>query len=173
MRDKLVFSKNLAQRGSPEYVRSFEQQISENLGTAAEQLGQAAGALEQSGASRQAKALERTRDLVRGLESLNERARAVQRGQGQGQPGQSPSSGNPNSVDGRSNNDGTRQFGREFRARRQAAESLRADLRAMGQETTDLDQLLNRFRALDNTRTFGDSRGLDRLETDLIEGLKS
>ena len=183
VRDKLVFSKNLAQRGSPEYVRSFEQQISENLGTAAEQLGQAAGALEQSGASRQAKALERTRDLVRGLESLNERARAAQRSQGQAQggerpeagqqPGQSPSSGNPNSVDGRSNNDGTRQFGREFRARRQAAESLRADLRAMGQETTDLDQLLNQFRALDNTRTFGDSRGLDRLETDLIEGLKS
>ncbi len=173
VRDKLVFSKNLAQRGSPDYVRSFEQQISEDLGAAAEQLGQAAGALEQSGASRQAKALERTRDLVRGLESLNERARSAQRSQGQGQPGQSPSSGNPNSVEGRSDSDGTRQFGREFRARRQAAESLRADLRAMGQETADLDQLLNRFRALDNTRTFDDSRGLDRLETDLIEGLKS
>ena len=178
VKDKLVFSKNLAQRGSPEYVRSFEQQISENLGAAAEQLGQAAGALEQSGESRQAKALERARDLVRGLESLNERARAAQRGQGQGGeqpqsgqqpgPGQQPGQGQQPGGD----NDGTRQFGREFRARRQAAETLRADLRAMGQETADLDQLLNRFRALDNTRTFGDARGLDRLETDLIEGLK-
>jgi hypothetical protein len=170
VRDKLVFSKNLAQRGSPEYVRSFEQQITDNLGAAAEQLGQAAGSLEQSGESRQAKAMERARDLVRGLESLNERARAAQGPQGQ--PGQAPSTGAPNPVEGRSDNDGTRQFGREFRARRQAAESLRTDLKAMGQETAELDRLLNQFRALDNNRTFGDSRGLDRLETDLIEGLK-
>ena len=186
VRDKLVFSKNLAQRGSPEYIRSFEEQITENLGAAAEQLGQAAGSLEQSGEGRQAKALERTRDLVRGLESLKERARAAQRGQGQrqgegdgqgqggdkGQPGQAAPNGTPNPVDGQSANDGTRQFSREFRARRQAAESLRADLKAMGQETGDLDQLLSQFRGLDNQRTFGDPRGLDRLETDLIEGLK-
>lgn len=165
VRDKLVFSKNLAQRGSPEYVRSFEQQITENLSAAAEQLGQAAGSLEQSGEGRQTKALERTRDLVRGLESLKERARAAQRAQGQ-------PNGTPSPVDGQANNDGTRQFNREFRARRQAAESLRADLKAMGQETGDLDQLLNRFRELDKQQTFGDPRGLDRLETDLIEGLK-
>ena len=170
VRDKLVFSKNLAQRGSPEYIRSFEQQITDNLGAAADQLGQAAGSLEQSGEGRQAKAMERARDLVRGLESLNERARAAQGTRGQ--PGPAPSTGSPNAVEGRSDNDGTRQFGREFRARRQAAESLRADLKAMGQETADLDRLLNQFRALDNNRTFGDPRGLDRLETDLIEGLK-
>ncbi len=174
VRDKLVFSKNLAQRGSPEYVQSFEQQITDNLKKAAEQLGQATGALEQSGESRQAKALERARDLVRGLESLNERARAAQGGRQPGgqQPGQTPAGGNPNQVDGNFDNDGTRQFGREFRVRRQAAESLRADLRAMGQETGEIDRLLNQFRALDNGRTFGDTRGLDRLENDLIEGLK-
>ncbi len=196
VRDKLVFSKNLAQRGSPEYVQSFEQQITENLTKAAEQLGQATGALEQSGESRQVKALERARELVQGLESLNQRARAAQRGQeqrpgggsphsgeqgqGQGQggrqpgqqPGQTPAGDNPNPVDGNFDNDGTRQFGREFRVRRQAAESLRADLRAMGQETGEIDRLLNQFRALDNNRTFGDTRGLDRLENDLIEGLK-
>jgi len=164
VRDKLVFSKNLAQRGSPDYVRAFEQQISDNLGAAAERLGQAAGALEQSGESRQAKALERTRDLVRGLESLNERARAAQRGR---EPGPAPG---PQA--GQAETDGTRQFAREFRARRQAAESLRADLRAMDQETAGLDQLLDRFQRLDGGKTFEDSRGLDRLERDLIDGLK-
>ncbi len=180
VRDKLVFSKNLAQRGSPEYVQSFEQQITDNLKKTAEQLGQAAGALEQSGESRQAKALEQARDLVRGLESLNERARAAQRGRQPGgqqpggqQPGETPAGGNPSPVDGNFDNDGTRQFGREFRVRRQAAESLRADLRAIGQDTGEIDRLLNQFRALDNSRTFGDTRGLDRLENDLIEGLKA
>lgn len=73
---------------------------------------------------------------------------------------------------GRFDNDGTRQFTREFRARRQAAESLRADLRALGEETGDLDRLLERFRSLDNQATFGDARGLDRLQSDLIDGLK-
>ena len=75
-------------------------------------------------------------------------------------------------MTGRFDNDGTRQFAREFRVRRQAAESLRADLRALGVPTTEVDQLLNQFRQLDNSRTFGDARGLDRLENDLIDGLK-
>ncbi len=54
-----------------------------------------------------------------------------------------------------------------------AAESLRADLRTLGQDTEDLDRLLDRFRQLDTQRTFGDPRGLDQLENDLIEGLKA
>ncbi len=242
VRDKLAFSKSLLQRGSPEYVRTFEQGIGENLEKAAERLREAAGAIESSGENTRERALERARDLVRGLESLTERARAAQRragqepgqgkpgeeqpgrgragqdqpgqsrtgqdqpgqgqaGQGQpgqGQPGQGtggergraegqgreggrPPNGDPGSLPpgaradqpgGRSDNDGVRQFSREFRARRQAAESLRADLRTLGQDTGDLDRLLDRFRQLDNQQTFGDVRGLDQLETDLIEGLK-
>ena len=266
VRDKLAFSKSLLQRGSPEYVRNFEQGIGENLEQAAERLRDAAGAIEQSGEATRERALERARELVRGLESLNERARAAQRraesgrdgqdgdqprpdgnaagerpgqqpgqgkpgqgqpgqgqpGQGQpgqgrpgqeqpgqGQPGQRPSAaeqpgqgqrgergqaegqgreggrmpngqlgglppgGATDQPGGRFDNDGARQFSREFRARRQAAESLRADLRTLGQDTEDLDRLLDRFRQLDTQRTFGDPRGLDQLENDLIEGLKA
>lgn len=75
-------------------------------------------------------------------------------------------------MTGRFDNDGTRQFAREFRLRRQVAESLRADLRALGVPTNELDPLVEQFRRLDNARTFGDVRGLDQLERDLIDGLK-
>jgi hypothetical protein len=276
VRDKVLFSKNLAQRGSPEYVRTFEEGIGQNLAETADKLREAAGSLEESGENRQAKALDRARDLVRGLESLNERARAAQRraeagtgesgqrrsgeqgadnprdgqsaegrrngettdgqqrdsgqqsgregagqqggrqeagqqsggqqrggqrgegrqagegrpgGEGQqageratgGQAGEGrgerpnetpPSSESRRNPTGQFDNDGLRQFSREFRARRQAAESLRADLRALGEATGDLDRLLEQFRALDTQTTFGDARGLDRLERDLIDGLK-
>jgi hypothetical protein len=69
-----------------------------------------------------------------------------------------------------------RQFGREFRARRQAAESLRADLRGIedvGELGAELNRLLSRFAALDDPATFGDVRGLQALEQDLIDGLKN
>ncbi|MHB1326777.1 MAG: DUF4175 family protein [Gemmatimonadales bacterium] len=182
--DKLRFSQSLLQRGSQEYVRQFEEQISENLADAAGRLREAARALGQAEGSRENRAMERARDLVRGLESLNERARAEQRrsqgaAQGPGEsrepsPGeQSPPAGGARSgaPDGADAQPG-RQFGREFRVRRQAAESLRADLRAIGEDTAPLDRVLQQFRQLDDPRTFQDPAALDRLERDLIAGLK-
>jgi hypothetical protein len=114
----------------------------------------------------------------RGAESQSgqrgERGQGTQGGEeargGEPQTGAPP--GQPRITAGRFDNDGTRQFAREFRARRRAADSLRADLRALGVPTEELDRLLDQFRALDDAKTFGDVRGLDRLEEDLIAGLK-
>jgi len=66
-----------------------------------------------------------------------------------------------------------RQLVRELRTRRQAAESLRADLRAMGQDVTDLDRMIKDLARFENGETFGSIRGVDRLHDEVIEGLKS
>jgi hypothetical protein len=260
VRDKLVFSKDLLRRGSPEAVRSFEEQIGQNLAEASERLKEAAGSLSDSPGDRQARALDRARDLVRGLNSLEERARASEqnrRGQsgqqqngqqqggqqqngqqqngqqqngqqqngqqqnGQQQGGQQQQQGGqqqggqqqggqqqgqqsggqsdrtqsqsgdprgqnqteqpggvtqgaPNgSPNGRVDPGDPRQYVRELRARRQAAESLRADLRALGQDVRDLDRLVQQLRAFENSEALGTVKGLDRLHEDVIEGLKS
>ncbi len=186
--DKLRFSQSLLQRGSQEYVRQFEDQIAENLTEAAGRLREASRSLSQAEGSRENRAMERARDLVRGLESLNERARAEQR---RNQGGQTPGSQTPGETRDPSSSEAAppagstrngapegadarpgRQFSREFRIRRQAAESLRADLRALGEETAPLDRVLQQFRQLDDQRTFEDPAALDRLERDLIAGLK-
>jgi len=52
------------------------------------------------------------------------------------------------------------------------AESLRTDLRSLGQDVGDIDRLIGQFRELETPTTFGDVRGLDRLEQDLIDQLK-
>jgi hypothetical protein len=249
VRVKLVFSKDLIRRGSPESIRSFEEQIEQNLAQAAEQLKDAAGSISESPGDRQARALDRARDLVRGMSSLEERARAEQRARQQGKDGQAgqeqagqrdgarpgeqngqqngkasngqqqngqqqggqpqggqqqgraegqqngqqagtengnPSSrnqppteggvsrgapnGNPN---GRVDPGDMRQYVRELRARRQAAESLRADLRAIGQDTGELDRLVQQLKAFENPDAIGTERGLDKLHDDVIEGLKT
>ncbi len=105
LRDRILYSKEVMRGNSPEYTRRFEEQITENLGTVAGRLREAAGALSESSEARSDRALERARELVRGLESLRERmsdrtgsqgAREPgsqqegqgQQGQGQGQQGQ-------------------------------------------------------------------------------------
>jgi hypothetical protein len=228
--DKLRFSRELAKRGSPEAVRSIDQQIQDDLAEAARQLKDAAGSIGESPADRQARALDRARDLVRGLSSLEDRARARsrardqakdgeqgkegqpgkdgepgkagaqgkagQRGDQSGQPGGksesgesesgraegetpgAPANGTPRgqpngNPTGRVDPGDVRQFVRELRTRRQSAESLRADLRAMGQDVTDLDRMIRDLARFENAETFGSVKGVDRLHDDVIEGLKS
>jgi len=95
LRDRITYSKGVARSGSPEYVREFENQISDYLDSVAERLQQAAGAVGESAERQQERALDRARDLVRGLESLRERTgqqadsgAAGQVGAGRGRPGE-------------------------------------------------------------------------------------
>ena len=88
IKDKIDFSKNVMRGGSPEYANSFEGQIADNLKDVADRLGAAAGAMQgESATTRQERALDKTRDLVKGLESLRERV-ADRAQQGKGQQGQ-------------------------------------------------------------------------------------
>jgi hypothetical protein len=261
IRDKVLYSKDVMRSGSAELSDRIEGQIAENLEDVAGQLREAAGALTESADARRERALERARELVRGLESLRERigdrqggrdtARAdgsqgqqgqgqqgqgqqgqgqqgqgqqgqgqqgqgqqgqgqqgqgqqgqgqqgqgqQGQGQGQGQQGQGQGQqqggqgtggnrqqGQPNAggdLGGRSgggdrlgSND-ARQFGREFRLRREAAENLRRELSGQNMDVADLDRAIADLRRLESGRPFSDPKGLEDLQQAVIEGLKS
>ena len=76
--------------------------------------------------------------------------------------------GRPNSISGGD----ARQFSREFQLRRQAAEELRRELVNQGEPVDDLNRLIDDLRRLETGRDFGNPKGLDQLQADLIEKLK-
>jgi hypothetical protein len=66
-----------------------------------------------------------------------------------------------------------RQFGREFRERRRAAEALRRELASEGASTADLERLLGQMRALEEQGIYDDPDQLERLQASVIEGFKA
>jgi hypothetical protein len=88
-----------------------------------------------------------------------------QEGQGQGPQG----AGMPNRLGGGD----ARQFGREFRMRREAAQELRRELGPEGIDLADLDRAIADLQRLESGRAFGDPLGLERLQADAIERLKT
>lgn len=68
--------------------------------------------------------------------------------------------------------DDARQFSRELRGQREAAEELRRGLAKDGQSTADLDRLIARLRQLESGRSFNDPEELARLRTAVLEGFK-
>jgi len=85
LRDKIAYSKALMGANAAEATRNLEGLIGENLGDVAGKLREAAGALTENAGAERDRALERARDLVKGLESLRERIGDRQQGAGNGQ----------------------------------------------------------------------------------------
>ncbi len=112
--------------------------------------------------------------------------RGLQQGQGQqsGQPGAQgamPQGRTPNGQMGGSGQGGPgagltaediRQFSRELRSQRDAAQELRQDLRGTGISTADLDRLIAQLREMESGRTFNDPEELERLRGSILEGMK-
>ena len=65
-----------------------------------------------------------------------------------------------------------RQFSRELRSQREAAEGLRRELRESGRGTQDLDRLIQRLRAIESEKAFNDPEELSRLRSSVVEGFK-
>ena len=65
-----------------------------------------------------------------------------------------------------------RQFGRELRGQREAAEALRNELRGQGQNVEDLTQLIEQLRGIEGSRAFNDPDELARLRTAVVQGFK-
>ncbi len=214
LKEKIRYSKGIVAGRSPEYAREFEGQISSDIDSLQQRLADAKDAVGQNPEDNLAGALERTRQAVRGLESLEERIRerrlAGQRGQDdqagrQGQQGsenteaqggnggageQSPSG--RGAADGAVNDGGAlapggngsrlapgrlspsdiRQFRREIRERRNDIEGLRRDLRREGVEVADIDEVIQRLRALDSQRVYDDPLEFERLQRLALDGLK-
>ena len=74
---------------------------------------------------------------------------------------------------GQLSNGDIQQFTREFGLRREAAENLRSDLAKQGVDTRELDRAIRNMRELENSRTFGDPKGLEALQSAMIDGLKT
>ncbi len=95
LKEKIRYSRGLVRARSPEYARQFEEEIGGDIGDLEQRLADAAEAVGNSRGSAPEQALDRTRDLMRSLESLEQRIQqggeqaANQQGQqGQGQQGQ-------------------------------------------------------------------------------------
>lgn len=71
--DKIRFSRGLMRQGSPESVRNFEDQITSDLESVRDRIAAAANGAMADSSGRRARALDKARDVVRGLSSLDER----------------------------------------------------------------------------------------------------
>ena len=193
LEDMIRYSRGVVQQRSPDYARNFEQQIGSNIDELTEKIEEARGAMGETREQRIARSLERTRELVESLQSLDERieergqAEGDQRQEGEQQEGQAGQqqggqqqgdgerrATDPNGPGGPPNfrSGDIRQFQREFRERRAEAEELRDALRREGVATPDLDVAIDRLRELERRRIYGDPKGLDELQEQVIRGLK-
>ena len=93
--DRVDFSRSLVASSRPEQAEEFEADITELMEELNSQVQSAAGSLDPDGRDRASELAERTRELVRAAESMEERARqAMEAGQG-AQDGQGQQQGDP------------------------------------------------------------------------------
>lgn len=86
--EKIRYSRGLIGSGDPEQARSLEGQITAELDSAARALERAAASAGSREGRREGEALDRARELVRGLSSLDERMRQREEGAGRRADGQ-------------------------------------------------------------------------------------
>lgn len=188
--DKMRYSKGLVRSGETEYSRSFEKQLTQETDSLRQRVADAASALRSGGRERSEanESLQRTRDLVRGVQSLGDRMREHRRLDGDaaggagGAGGASAGRGLPGGgaagaggEGGKGGGQDVRQFTREYRQRRQDAEALRRELRGGGQgvETGDLESAIAGMRSLESEGTYEDQAAVVRLQSAVIERLKT
>jgi hypothetical protein len=194
IQDRIRFSRGLLRGANPDYVRNFEQQISATLDSVAARVGRASQALAAADSAGPSRALDRARELVQGMESLRERLEEAgrvsesqnQRGEPQG-PGSQPQPGAAARSPGRRMEDQppvggrpgwldpqlARQFVRELRERRLAADSLRSELERLRLETEDLERIIAELREFESGRLLGDPLGVERLQREVVDRLKA
>ncbi len=97
LKEKIRYSKGLVRSRSPETAQAFEDEIGSDIEDLVEKLQEAAEAVGETEADSMAQALDQTRDLMRGLESLEHRM--WQPGE---QPGQESSSSEGQTAEGQS-----------------------------------------------------------------------
>jgi hypothetical protein len=98
VKEKIRYSKSLLGAGAPEqYARNFEEEIGANIEALRNKLNEAAGTVGQQGRDRSTEALDKARELARGMDSMGQRMAERSRQQGkagqQGQQGQSGKDG--------------------------------------------------------------------------------
>jgi hypothetical protein len=215
LREKILYSRGVIETGSRDYARNFEEQIASDIAQLEELVEEGIAAIGESREQRLARSLDRTRESVNALESMNERLREATEQQGQQQPGQqgqqqpgqqgqqqpgqqgqqqqgrqegqqeqsgqnrqggAPPAGsqvpNQSGSPGRLRPGDLRQFGRELMERQNELTQLRQELEREGVDVSELDEVIADLRSLSRSRDIGEPLGLERLESEIIQGLK-
>ncbi len=212
LREKILYSRGVIETGSRDYARNFEQQIASDIAELEQLVEEGLAAIGESREQRLARSLDRTRESVNALESMNERLREAaeqqgqqqqqqqgqqpqgqgqqgqqqqgqqqqgqqaQRGQGQNEQGDPPQVGsqppNQSGGPGRLRPGDLRQFSREMMERQEELMQLRQELEREGVDVSELDEVIADLRSLSRSRDVGDPLGLERLESEIIQGLK-
>lgn len=192
IKEEVHYSASLLRQGG-QTDSSLEGDIGANIDAMRNKLGQAASAMgQQDKSTRMANNLDRARNLVRGVDSMQQQMRQGQQGrQGGGQQGGQLGQGGGQRGDGNDhggpNNGGdnwggwgqrvytpgeVRQFRDQARYWANETQGLRDQLRNDRVNPADLDEVLRAMRQLDDDRVYMDAKELERLETLVAEGLK-
>ena len=201
LKEKIRYTKGVIRSRASDTARAFEDQITNDIEDLREHLRAAAEAVGNTEGDSITQALDQTRDLMRGLESLEHRMWEQDQGQGeQGQQGQQAGGGQqggdqPGTADGQPgvgdtfggayagggygnrrptefDPDDIRQWQREFRQRLGDAQDIRRLLQQEQFVAGDLDEIIRQMQQLDDTRVYQDSEEIARLQTYLREELK-
>ncbi len=191
LKEKIRYSKGVV-RGRPgEAAQQFEAEIGKDVDQLSRQVREAAQALSAAKGDSRSAALERTRDLVRRMESIQERLKqgpaAGEAGSSQGSVGGSAGEAGRGSADGAgeaSSGGGaspgvgswderrSRQLRREFRQRAEDARGIGTELAEGGGTPGDLREIERKLRRLERSETWGSVRGVETLVAQALEELK-
>ena len=194
LKEKIRYSRGVILGRAPEYSVAFEQQIGADIEAIRQALTEAQAAVGNDPVDQWTEALEATRDLMRGVQSLDQRVseEGQQGGQAGGQQaggqradGQIGGGGDRTGLpdgdggwgsarpgDWNVNPDDVRQFRREYRERAMDAEALRQRLAQQGFDIEDLDSVIQALREFDDQRIYADADEIARLQTFVNENLK-
>jgi len=199
LKERIRYSRGLIGNQDGEYTKDFEAETTRIVEELEQELERAIDAIGENEADRLAKALDRARDLSRGAESLSRRLgerRAQDQGQ-QGQQGQSQQDqADPGQQGGQGDADGQdqggfggdgdhantrggrltqgdiRQFRSEARQRVQEAIELQRVLEEEDLNQQQLGEVIGALRELDRENVYLDLAELNRLQSQIVEGLK-
>jgi hypothetical protein len=173
LKEKIRYSKGVV-RGRPgEAAQQFEAEIGKDVDQLSRQVTDAAQALGEAKGDSRSAALERTRDLVRRMESIQERLKqgpaAGEAGSSQGSASASPGEAGRGVADG---SDRSRQLRREFRQRAEDARGIGTQLAERGGTPGDLREIERKLRRLERSETWGNLHGVETLVAQAVEDLK-
>jgi hypothetical protein len=188
LKEKIRYSKGVV-RGRPGApAQQLEAEIGKDIGQLSRQVAEAARKLGEAKGDGRAAALERTRDVVRRLESIQERLKlgpGAEDGSQQGAAGASNGeAAQGSSADGASPGGGgspgvgawderrSRQLRRELRQRAEDVQGIGSQLSEGGAAPGDLREIERRLRRLERAETWSNLRGVETLVAQTLEDMK-
>lgn len=196
LKEKIHYSRGVAVQRSPEYADRFEEMIAGDLETLAEDIEGARGAADGSRRAGEDRVLERAESLVRGLEAMRDRLAGrsgteADRATGAGGRPDGEAEGDGRADEGagegggfgggRRSGDEVRQLERELRQRVRDAEALQREMAGIGRSPDApeggvgperLDPALAALRGLSASRLSADPRGMELLESEVLDSLR-